>query len=74
VEREEHIDREGDLAQVWGRAQRRRTDDIRSLFAHFKTRRQFRPSAPQLKYYPNRVASLMWKILDATRAGLRINN
>jgi hypothetical protein len=73
MQHEEHGDSGNNLAEIWQSAQHRRTDDIYSLFTDFvETRRQLKSAEPRPRYSAGRFMSLMWKFLDATRAGSRI--
>jgi hypothetical protein len=66
---EEHNDIGDSLNEIWRNAERRRTDEIRSLLMRFfETRRQMKSVQSRIQHVPSRVTSWMWKILDAARA------
>jgi hypothetical protein len=74
VQHEEDQDSSDRLAEIWRSAERRRTDDMLSVFMHLREAgRKLKSRGSPLQYFGDRVTSWMWKIFDATRRGQLIN-
>jgi len=72
-EHDNHKDKDDHLAGIWRSAEHRRSGDIHSFFRQLlETRRQLRSSKPQRRYFVDRATSLISKLRDAARTGLRI--
>jgi hypothetical protein len=76
VQHDEHNDGGDHLAEIWRRAELRRTEDIYRFFTRifrrpfvFRTPRPLKPAETGVQPTPGRIASAMSGFLDVTRAG-----